>query len=200
MENLSSFSWIDLVLALAVVLLGLKGLINGLVREFFGLFGLVGGVIFASRFNGDAALLINEYVYKFDRPAMADFVGFLAVFLLVWIISLMLGAFFSKLLKLSGLGFLDRLGGFVVGGAKIFLVFCIFVAVISRISFISEVAKPTLEKAYSYPFLLKCGAWVLNMDIAALNEKVQNTILEQTMNNDAKENTQEENNNQSKEN
>lgn len=64
MEFLQGFNWFDLVLLLVVLLLGVKGFINGLIREVFGLVGLIGGIIIASRFNIEAGNLISEHIYK----------------------------------------------------------------------------------------------------------------------------------------
>lgn len=172
MEFLQGFNWFDLVLAAIVLLLGIKGFINGLVREVFGLVGLIGGVIVASRFNTVAAELISEHVYKFEKSAMADFIGFLALFIGFWLVCLGLGALVRKLVGLSGLGFVDRIGGFIAGSAKVFLIFAVLLAVLMRINFLGEAIKPVIGNSYAYPLLLKTGAWVLNIDAAKLNEKI----------------------------
>ena len=45
---MNSFSYFDLVVGLLIVLVGLKGIVNGFIREVFGLIGIVGGVFIAS--------------------------------------------------------------------------------------------------------------------------------------------------------
>ena len=43
--------YFDIIVILMVVILALKGLFTGLVRELCSVFGIIGGVLLASRFN-----------------------------------------------------------------------------------------------------------------------------------------------------
>ena len=71
---------------------------------------------------------------------------------------------------MSGFSFLDRLLGFIVGSAKIFLVFAIFVFIISRIAIINEKIEPYSKKSFLYPFLLTAGEFIMNQNIPAVSE------------------------------
>ena len=46
---MDAVSWFDLVVVALVLVLGIKGLLNGFIKEIFGIIGLIGGVIVASR-------------------------------------------------------------------------------------------------------------------------------------------------------
>lgn len=176
MGFLQGFNWFDLVLVLVVLLLGIKGFINGLVREVFGLVGLIGGIIIASRFNTEAGSLISEHIYKFEKSVMADAVGFVALFIGFWLLCLFVGAFIRRLVGLSGLGFVDRVGGFISGGAKVFLILSALLAVLMRMNFIAEVIKPAIGNSTSYTLLLNTGAWVLNLDVNEINKKLNEQL------------------------
>lgn len=172
MDFLHGFNWFDLALLLVVLLLGVKGFINGLMREVFGLVGLIGGIIIAARFNTKAGSLISEHIYKFEKSAMADAVGFIALFIGFWLLCIFLGALMRRLVGLSGLGFVDRLGGFIAGGAKVFLILSALLAVLMRMNFIGEVIKPVIGNSTAYTMLLNTGAWVLNLDVNDINKKI----------------------------
>ena len=44
----------DVVVVSLVLILGIKGVISGLIKEIFGLVGLIGGIVVASRFAAKA--------------------------------------------------------------------------------------------------------------------------------------------------
>ena len=44
-------TWFDIIVIALVLILGVKGIINGLIKETFGLIGLIGGLVVASRFS-----------------------------------------------------------------------------------------------------------------------------------------------------
>ena len=109
----------DLGVIALVLILGIKGVINGLIKEVFGLVGLIGGIVVASRFAKEAGELVSEKIYKLDGDSVLFFIGFLVLLIGFWLACLAIGMFLSKLVGLSGLGFLDKIGGFIIGSAKI---------------------------------------------------------------------------------
>ena len=67
----------DVVVVSLVLILGIKGVISGLIKEIFGLVGLIGGIVVASRFAAKAGQIISDKVYKLD----GDTVVFCRVFI-----------------------------------------------------------------------------------------------------------------------
>ena len=128
----------DVVVVSLVLILGIKGVISGLIKEIFGLIGLIGGIVVASRFGVRVGNLISDKIYKLDGDSVLFFAGFLTTLIVFWVVCLGIGAFLSKLVGLSGLGFLDKLGGFAVGSAKIFLVFAVLIVTISNIQILNN--------------------------------------------------------------
>lgn len=100
-----NFYWFDAFILGFTLLLGLKGIINGLIKEIFGLLGIIGGVFIASKYATQAAEFIQSAFYKIENQSLAGFAGFLAILIIFWIVCLLVGNFLSKLIKLSGLGF-----------------------------------------------------------------------------------------------
>ena len=57
-------TWFDIIIIALVLMLGIKGILNGLIKEAFGLIGLIGGLIIASRFSDLAGEFITKNIYK----------------------------------------------------------------------------------------------------------------------------------------
>ena len=114
------FNYFDLAATAIILLLGLKGVINGFFKELFGLVGIIGGIFIASRFGSAVGELLNNAIFNFDSPGAINFTGFLVTLAIFWVLMIILGYGFKKLSKLSGLGVYDRLLGFVFGASKFF--------------------------------------------------------------------------------
>lgn len=165
-------TWFDIIIIAVVIILGIKGIINGLIKEVFGLIGIIGGVIIASRNANLVGDLISLYIYQLSDSA-EFFFGFLLALLVFWFVCLMLGNLLSKMLKMSGLGFVDRLLGFFVGAAKIFLVLAILAAIVSKISVLNQKISPFFESSKVYPILLSAGQFIMAMDVSKVKESVE---------------------------
>lgn len=165
-------TWFDIIIIAVVIILGIKGIINGLIKEVFGLIGIIGGVIIASRNANLVGDLISLYIYQLSDSA-EFFFGFLLALLVFWFVCLMLGNLLSKMLKMSGLGFVDRLLGFFVGAAKIFLVLAILAAIVSKISVLNQKVSPFFEGSKVYPILLSAGQFIMAMDVSKVKESVE---------------------------
>jgi len=163
-ELLHSVNLFDLIIGSVVLILAFKGFLNGVVKEIFGLAGLVGGVYFASRFAGHAAHWIGANIYPIDNIALAKLIGFMSVLLLIWIGMTMLGSLFSRLISVSGLGFADRLFGFVVGGGKYFIIFALIVTALSNVTLIKENIGKYVNDSMLYPLLVKTGEAIIKLD------------------------------------
>lgn len=160
---MQEFAWFDLVVISFVLILAIKGLLNGFIRELFGIIGLIGGVIIASRYAINAGEFISNNIYAINNNSWYFF-GFLAVLVIFWVLCLVLGRVFAKMLSMSGFAFVDRALGFLLGSAKIFLVFAIFSAIIASIPIINDKIAPYAQKSIVYPFLLESGKFIMNVD------------------------------------
>lgn len=167
---LLGFSWFDIVILALTFLIAIRGIINGFIRELLGLIGIVGGVIIASRYFSVLGEFINTHIYHISNEDLLKFVAFISMVIIIWVFCLFLAAIFSNLIKLSGLGFLNRLLGFLFSGAKIFLIFSILVFCINKISFLSASIKPMVQDSKVFASLEKFGAFIMN------DERVQDGI------------------------
>lgn len=172
---MSTVNWFDAIILGLVLLVGIKGGLNGLFKEIFGLIGIIGGLIFATRFNGMDEL-INTYIYQVDNKQILSIISFVASFILFWIVCLIIGNLLSKFMHASALGFLDSLGGFVFGSVKVFLIFAVIFAVIANIHVLNAKIEPILKGSVTYDTMLECGRWVMNIDIDQIKNDFDNKI------------------------
>ena len=168
-------TWFDIIIIALVLMLGVKGIINGLIKETFGLIGLIGGLVVASRFSDVAEGFISKNIYKFENASLLQFVAFIGLWLVFWLICLLVGKFLSKIVSVSGLGFLDRLGGFVMGSGKIFLTFSAVIAVMAGTS-LNNIIEPYAKNSNVYPLLLQTGRWITNVDIKNIKNEIDEMI------------------------
>jgi len=163
-----NFNYFDVTIGAIVLILGIKGFMNGFVKEIFGLAGLVAGVYFGSRFADTAATFINDNFLQMQNPALLKLLGFLAVLTIVWLGATLLGSILSKLSSVSGLGFINRFLGFVAGGGKYFIVFALIVTALSNVTLVKENLGKYVKDSMLYPYLLKTGSVIIHLDPATL--------------------------------
>ncbi|PHS34359.1 MAG: colicin V synthesis protein [Sulfurovum sp.] len=170
MENFSmiDFNYFDVVIATIVLLLGIKGFMHGFIKEAFGLVGLIGGVYFASRLSGTAAAFIDTNFLHLENQALLKLVGFLAILIIIWLSATVVGSIFSKLTSASGLGFLNRMFGFIAGGGKYFLIFALIVTALSNVSLVKDNLEKHVENSILYPYLKQAGSFLINLDPSTL--------------------------------
>jgi len=168
------FNYFDVTLGAIILLLAIKGFMNGVIKEVFGLAGLVGGVYFASRLASEAAAFIDRTFVHIDNASLLKLIGFMSVLIIIWLSATILGAIVSKLTSASGLGFMDRLLGFVAGGGKYFVIFALIVTALSNVTLIKENTQRYVKDSMLYPILYKAGSAIIKIDPASLGLKVGN--------------------------
>jgi len=170
MENLSmmNFNIFDITIATLILLLGIKGFLHGFIKEIFGVTGLIGGVYFASRLSSVAAEFIGENFLHLENTALLKLIGFIAVLLVIWLSVTIVGSIFSKLTSASGLGFVNRIFGFIAGGAKYFLIFALIFTALSNISLFKKNFEKYVKDSILYPHLKNVGSYVINLDPTTL--------------------------------
>jgi len=170
MENFSmmDFNYFDVTIAAIVLILGIKGFMQGFIKEVFGLVGLVAGVFFASRHASDAAAFITANFLQIENESLLKLVGFLFILIIIWLSATILGSIFSKLTNQSGLGFLNRLFGFVAGGGKYFLIFALIVTALSNVTLVKDNLEKYVKNSVLYPYLKEAGSYLIKLDTSKL--------------------------------
>ncbi len=167
--TMMDFNYFDVTIAAIVLILGIKGFMQGFIKEAFGLLGLVVGVYFASRLADKAASFIDTNFLHLENPSLLKLIGFLAILIVIWLGATILGTVLSKLTSVSGLGFLNRLFGFVLGGGKYFLIFALIVTALSNVTLIKDNLEKYVNDSVLYPYLKEAGSYLINLDTSSID-------------------------------
>jgi membrane protein required for colicin V production len=100
----------------------------------------------------------------------------MSILIIIWLSATILGAIISKLTSASGLGFMDRLLGFVAGGGKYFIIFALIVTALSNVTLIKENTQKYVKDSMLYPLLYKAGSAIIKIDPASLGIHVKEDI------------------------
>ncbi len=171
-------NYFDLVVGIIILLLGLKGIINGFFKELFGLIGIIGGIFVASRLGDSFGTLISDTIFKFESDAAISFVGFVATLIIFWAGMIILGMLFTKLSKVSGLGPVDKIFGFIVGSGKFFLIGAVIAYAIYNIQAVRVNLEPMMKNSFLFPVLVEAGSIIMHIDPAEVSDDLNDTIDE----------------------
>lgn len=172
MEGINIF---DIIIVSLTVVLGLKGLFRGFIKEFFALFGIVGGVFIASRLSTQVGETIDKII-PFDNNNTMILVGFVIAIAIFWILAYIAGVMLSKVFSLSGLGLFDKALGFIFGSMKIFLLFSIIIFAVSQIESINQKLDKNLANSIVFPILKETGAYIIKLDTTKLQNGITKRI------------------------
>ncbi len=161
MENVSL---LDLVSIALILFLGIKGFFRGFVKETFGLIGIIGGIYVASRYAGSLGNYLDLNFLHLQNKGSLYLIGFIAALIAFWLVAIMIGALLGKLVSSSGLGIIDKIFGFAVGGAKIFLIFSIIIYVLTSIPMFKSSVEKIFEGSMMFPIFTKVGSQIVKLD------------------------------------
>ena len=170
------FSYFDLVVGIIILLLGLKGIINGFFKELFGLIGIIGGIFIASRLGDSFGGLISDTIFKFESEAAVSFVGFLATLIIFWAAMIILGMVLTKMSKVSGLGPVDKVFGFIIGSGKFFLIGAVIAYAIYNIQAVRVNLEPAMKSSFLFPIMVEVGSVVMHIDPAEVSSDLNDTL------------------------
>jgi len=161
--QITGFNAIDITIVVLVILMSIKGMMNGFLREFFGFVGLIGGVFVASRTAEMIAKQIDAHLFHLQNFAALKLIAFLAVLALVWGVSVFFGNIVVSAGKEGAHSTLDRLFGFLLAGTKYFLIFALIVSALFRSPLIKENAAKSIKQSRLYPLMDKVGSTLINL-------------------------------------
>jgi len=103
-------NWLDIVIIVVAVLLGLAGLRQGIIKTVFDIAGLIGGIVLAGRYYDGLAALLSP-----SGATWANIAAYAIILIATLIVAGVVGSLVAKLVHLVLLGWLDRLVGCVLG-------------------------------------------------------------------------------------
>lgn len=154
-----SVNVLDLVFGVIIIVVAIMGAFKGFVRQVVGLLSIFAGVWCAFKFSSWAAMKVQQWCHAGER---AMYIAcFIIIVVLVILLGWLLARFIEKILKITTLGWLNRLLGAILGAAKIILLLSVIVYAFNRIN--------TNWNLVSNATLKESSIWVWLVD---LHEKV----------------------------
>jgi len=103
-------NWLDIVIIVVIVLLGIAGLRQGMIRTVFGIAGLIGGIFLAGRYYDELAARL------FPSGAIwGNIAAYAIIAIATLVVAGVIGWLIAKLVNFAALGWLDRVMGFILG-------------------------------------------------------------------------------------
>jgi membrane protein required for colicin V production len=103
-------NWLDIVIIVAAILLGIAGLRQGIIRTICGSAGLIAGIVLAGRYYSELAQLLFP-----AGATWAHIAAYVIILLATLLVAGVVGWLIAKLVHFAMLGWLDRLVGFILG-------------------------------------------------------------------------------------
>ena len=170
------FNYFDLVATAIILLLGLKGVLNGFFKELFGLIGIIGGIFIASRLGDSVGQYLSDLIFNFENSSAISFTGFIATLLFFWLLMIAIGYLFKRLSYMSGLGIYDKILGFVFGASKFFLI----AAVIAHAAYNIKAVRSTIDTAFEnsilFPIFVSTGGVIMKLDPIEISDDINASI------------------------
>ena len=104
-------NWLDIVILVLLVISAIGGFATGLIKTVFSLVGLIVGVVLAGHFYVGFSNYLT-FIPGDNGPRVA---AFIIIFLIVMIVAALLGILLTKIVSAIMLGWVNRLGGAVLG-------------------------------------------------------------------------------------
>ncbi|WP_419768436.1 CvpA family protein [Arcobacter sp.] len=187
---MQEFSTFDMIIVGISVVLGLKGLFKGFIKEVFGLVGIIGGIFIASRLSETVGNLIKPLI-GIDSNATLSLIGFVVTLIGFWILVYIAGSILSKMSEMSGLGALNRLFGFVFGTAKIFLIISVIFYALYQIQSFRASLDKKLANSTVFPLLVETGGFIVKLDTSKFLPSNEEVTKEEPVAETTKENKDE---------
>jgi membrane protein required for colicin V production len=148
--------WLDLILAIVLLIFFFMGWKMGLIKGAFSLVGLVGGIWFAGMWAGN---LDRALISKWLDGSTAYWVSYLVIILITLLVAYILARYVGKVTQFGFLGSVNTIGGMAVGlllGA--FLAQAVIIA-ISKVSFMTG----GIENSSIVGWIRPVTGWAVNI-------------------------------------
>ena len=123
-------NWLDIIIIILLIGSMIGGFIFGLIKTVFSLAGLIVGVILAGHYYGP----LSDYLAFVPTQKGPPVAAFIIIFLAVMIIAALLGFLLSKLISAVLLGWLNRLGGAILGLILGSIFIAAFLVIIAKVA------------------------------------------------------------------
>ncbi len=142
-------NYLDIIILSVVIFFFIKGLFRGFFQEVFGLVGIVVALILATKYMSDLAAWLDNWVSI--PPAFTTLLGFLLIFFCIIFLSHLTAHLLQRIFKYSFLGWLEKIGGGVVGFLKGATIISLLILFSSKLPYIERLIPGTKESILYEP-------------------------------------------------
>lgn len=118
----------DLVIVITLIFFTLRGVSNGLIGEVAGIGALIGGIWAARNWNGE----VSRYLEFIKDPSLRMIAAYSGIFIAVMLGVGLTARILKKICSWSFIGWLDKLGGAVLGLAKGLLLWSLIIIILQN--------------------------------------------------------------------
>ncbi|MDR1680898.1 MAG: CvpA family protein [Prevotellaceae bacterium] len=148
-------NYIDIILAILLLISIFMGWRQGFIRQLFGLLALLLGVYCAYRFSHFTAHCISDW-FGVSEPVTSG-VAFAVTFIVVLLAVVLVGRFADKIISMVAFAFVNRLLGAILSLLKAVLIIGILLVILNMFSLIPPAHQ---ERSMLYRPMEKVGATV----------------------------------------
>ena len=153
-----NLNYLDIIIVVLMFVFGVAGWRKGIIIEAATLLGLGLGLYGAFHFSDYTAQELVNWVEI--NPQYLGVISFIVTFIVVALVVNLIGRLLSKVVKNLNLGFIDRLGGFLVGLAKGVLLCSLMVMLINALNLRGIVKEDAKKNSMLYPWVEQAVPYV----------------------------------------
>lgn len=151
-------NYLDIIIVVLLFVFGLSGWHKGIILEAATLLGLGLGLYGAFHFSDYTAEELVKWVEI--NPKYLGVISFIVTFIVVALVVNLLARMLAKVVKNLNLGFLDHIGGFVVGIAKGILLCSLLVMLLNVFNLRGIVKEDAKKESLLYPWVEQAVPYV----------------------------------------
>ena len=124
---------IDIIIIVLLALAVIKGIKDGLVRQAGGIAGIILGIFIAGRFSAMLSKWLNQWIPDVSEN-IAKILSFVIIIILVIICTALLSRLLEKVIKITTLGWVNRLLGVLLSVCTVTLLIGVIISLIEYVN------------------------------------------------------------------
>lgn len=154
---MAALSLLDAVLLLPLLIFLFKGLQNGLMKEAFGLAGIVVSVFLAFRYMETVTSILSSFLPEYEL--LLPILSAILIFIIIMTLANLLGFVLKKALSAAQIGIIDRILGAAFGMVKVGLLLSAILIFLAGFNMPSEKSR---QNSVLYPYVIQIAPVTFN--------------------------------------
>ena len=151
-------NYLDIIIAIILILFAIGGWRNGIIKEAFSLVAFILGIYGALKLSDWVGDLLGKLINV--SPEWMSVISFIVVFIALALLISWLGNLISDLFASMNLGLVDKLGGLLFGIAQGFLLVGVLILLLDFFGIKDVLNKETREGSKLYKTSEQVATWI----------------------------------------